>query len=68
MNVSERAASAARTTVSVVLGEIRFVVATFGRAFLRAGGLVALLTVALFAVTYPDAAASVRTTASPERE
>lgn len=43
---------AARTTLAVALGELRFVVGTFAQAFVRAGGVVTLLTLALLAWTY----------------
>lgn len=50
--VREKAARAAKTTFAVVLGELRFVVGTFGRAFVRAGAVVTLLTFAVFTASY----------------
>ncbi|MDQ3037865.1 MAG: hypothetical protein M3Y87_36055 [Myxococcota bacterium] len=50
--VRETAGRAARTTLAVVVGELRFVLGTFGRAFLRAGGVVTLLTLGWFSVSY----------------
>jgi hypothetical protein len=56
--VREKAARGARTTLAVVLAEVRFVLGTFARAFLRAGAVVSLLVLGLFVLGYGASIAS----------
>jgi hypothetical protein len=50
--LSEKASGAARATLAVGLAEVRFVLGTFRSAFVRAAGVVSILTFVAFALAY----------------
>jgi len=61
--LKQRAAEGARTSLAVVLAELRFVVGTFAKALLRAWAGAACLIFLVFAVSYVGSIASGRDTA-----